>query len=418
MNNASKGGFPLLQDEIILRKLAREYALAAADERNAHNRTLHAAVNDLNMIRPVVLISEIPFHELNYDGSLTLHCQDPVLRAAEETMRKQLFQWKHFPADMILPPYYGVQKVMHSTGNGFSVSEKTIATDERNNIISHEYHDMLEEESSLERFHLPVVTYDREETMARYEKVANAIGDILPVRLTGYNSYFSTWDDIARYRGVTPLLMDLVERPEHTHNIVQKMTDYYASLSEQMEALGLYEIEPLDIHCTAALNSTLPGPFDGGKVKRSQVWGRGMAQIFASVSKAMHEEFDIQYMKRLLEPFGLVYYGCCEPLDKKIDLISQLPHLRKISITPWADVDNAAANIGRRYVLANKPNPAQVAVKLNEDALKKEIGRTLDACRRNGCSMDIVLKDISSAGYDVNNLVRWERIVMDMVNNY
>lgn len=406
------------QDEIILRKLAREYAIAAADERNWENHRLHTAVNDLKMIRPVVLISEIPFHELNFDGSLTLQCQDPVLRSAEEFLRKQLFQWKYFPADMILAPYFPVQKIMHSTENGWTVSEEILATDSKNHIVSHEYHDLLADESALEQFHLPVVTYDKEATMAQYERIANAIGDILPVRLTGHNSYFSTWDDIARYRGVTPLLMDLVERPEYTHQIVSKMTEYYISLSEQMEALGLYELEPLDIHCTSALNSTLPGEYDGGIVKRSQIWGRGMAQIFASVSKEMHEEFDIEYMKKIMEPFGLVYYGCCEPLDKKIDLIEKLPHLRKISITPWADIDNAAEVIGNRYVIANKPNPASVAGKLDEDALRAEIGRILDACKRNGCSFDMVLKDISSAGYDVNNLIRWEQIVMEMVRNY
>ncbi len=406
------------QDEIILRKLAREYAIAAADERNWENRRLHTAVNDLKMIRPVVLISEIPFHELNFDGSLTLQCQDPVLRSAEEFLRKQLFQWKYFPADMILPPYLPVQKIMHSTGNGWTVSEEILATDSKNHIVSHEYHDLLEDESALEQFHLPVVTYDKEATMARYERIANAIGDILPVRLVGYSSYTPVWDDIARYRGVTPLLIDLVERPEYTHQIVSKMTEYYISLSEQMEALGLYELDPLEIHCTSALNSTLPGEYDGENVKRSQIWGRGMAQIFASVSKDMHEEFDIDYMKKIMEPFGLVYYGCCEPLDKKIDIVEKLPHLRKISITPWADIDNAAEVIGNRYVIANKPNPSSVAGKLDEDALRAEISRILGACKRNGCSFDMVLKDISSAGYDVNNLIRWEQIVMEMVRNY
>lgn len=406
------------QDEIILRKLAREYAIAAADERNWENRRLHTAVNDLKMIRPVVLISEIPFHELNFDGSLTLQCQDPVLRSAEEFLRKQLFQWKYFPADMILPPYLPVQKIMHSTGNGWTVSEEILATDSKNHIVSHEYHDLLEDESALEQFHLPVVTYDKEATMARYEHIANAIGDILPVRLVGYSSYTPVWDDIARYRGVTPLLIDLVERPEYTHQIVSKMTEYYISLSEQMEALGLYELDPLEIHCTSALNSTLPGEYDGENVKRSQIWGRGMAQIFASVSKDMHEEFDIDYMKKIMEPFGLVYYGCCEPLDKKIDIVEKLPHLRKISITPWADIDNAAEVIGNRYVIANKPNPSSVAGKLDEDALRAEISRILGACKRNGCSFDMVLKDISSAGYDVNNLIRWEQIVMEMVRNY
>ena len=178
----------------------------------------------LKMIRPVVLIDEIPFHELDFDGSLTLLCQDPVLRDAENFLRRKLFQWRHFPADMILPPYFPVQKIMYSTGDGITVRENTLATEAANHIVSHAYHDQLETEADLEKFRLPVVTYDREETMARYNRIGEVFGDILPVRITGHNCYVSTWDDIARNRGVTALLIDLADRPEFTHKIVSKMT--------------------------------------------------------------------------------------------------------------------------------------------------------------------------------------------------
>lgn len=406
------------QDVKILRKLAYEYLVASQDPRNSQNRILHTAVNDKKMIRPVVLINEVPFPELNFDGSLTLQCSDPILRSAEDFLRKKLFQWKYFPADMILPPYLPVEKAMKSTGIGISVEEETLATDQENWIVSHEYHDQLSTEEDLEKLHPPVISYDHEDTMMRYNRIANAIGDILPVRITGHNCYTSMWDEISAYRGVTNLLIDLAERPEFSHQIVSRLTEFEISRLEQMEELGLFDIDPLEIHCTCALNSDLPGDHDGGKVKRSQIWGRGMAQIFASVSKEMHEEFDIQYMKKVMEPFGLVYYGCCEPLDKKVDIVEKLPHLRKISITPWADIDNAAEVIGNRYVIANKPNPSSVAVRLDEDALRAEIGRTLNACKRNGCSFDMVLKDISSCGHQLDNLVRWEKTVMEMVRNY
>lgn len=407
------------REETLLRTLAWEYACAANNEKNMQARTLHTAVNDLKMIRPVVLIEEIPFHELNFDGSLTLLCEDPDLRGAEDWFRRQLFKWKHFPADMILPPYFPVQKIMHSTGIGITVEEHTIATEAENHIISHEYFDQLAEPEDLEKLTPPVISYDKEETMRRYEKLANVFGDILPVRVVGHSSYITMWDEIARYRGVTPLLMDLIERPEHSHAIVSKLAEFEKSKSAQMEALGLFEIQPLEIHCTSALTSDLPGEYDGGIVKRSQVWGRGMAQIFGSVSKDMHEEFDINYMKEIMKPFGLVYYGCCEPLDKKVDIVEKIPHLRKISITPWADVDNAAEVIGKRYVIANKPNPALVATAtLDEDAVRQTIKRTLDACKRNGCSVDIVLKDISTVSHNVQNLIRFEQIAMELVRGY
>ncbi len=408
-----------MNDLQILRELAAEYFQASQSEANDRRRILHRAVNDLNMIRPVVLIEEIPFHELNVDGSLTLLCQDPLFRGVEDFLRKKLFHWKHFPGDMILTPYFPVYKGYTSTGIGVTIHEETLAADANNHIVAHEYEDQLATEEDVAKLHPAVLSYDEEGTMARFNKIANAIGDVLPVKIVGHSSYITMWDQISSLRGVTPLLIDLAERPEFSHKIIEKFTEIEISISEQMEALGLYEANPIDIHCTTALNSTLPGKTDGGPVKRSQIWGRGMAQIFASVSKSMHEEFDINYMKKIMEPFGLVYYGCCEPLDKKLDIVEKLPHLRKVGVTPWADVDVATEAIGKKYVVANKPNPASVASGiLDEDALRKELGRTIAACKRNGCSVDIVLKDISSAGYRLENLVRWEQIAMELVNNW
>ncbi len=133
----------------------------------------------------------------------------------------------------------------------------------------------------------------------------------------------------------------------------------------------------------------------------------------------MHDEFDIEYMKKTVGQCGLVYYGCCEPLDKKIDIVEKIPNLRKISITPWADVQIAAEAINTKYVLSAKPNPAFVSEPiLDEENLKKELNNILDACKKNNCSCDIVLKDISTCHKRPENIFNWEKVAMDMVKNY
>ena len=401
-----------------LRLLAREYCEEALKPVNTERMKLHRAVNDLQMIRPVVLIDEIPFHELNFDGSLTCVCTDPLLRDVEAMLRRKLFQWKYFPADMILEPFIPVYKVMHSTGIGVEIQDDLINTNDGQGISAHWYHDQLATPEDVEKIHLPVITYDKEETMRRYTKIAEALGDIIPVKIIGHGCYTSPWDNISMYRGVNNLLVDLIDEPEHSHNIVSKIFACEESRLQQMEDLDLFELNQYSLHCTAAFCSDLGKDYDGGKVLAKHIWGRGMAQIFASVGKEMHEEFDIDYMKKLLGKFGLAYYGCCEPLDTKMDIVEKIPNLRKVSITPWANVDVAAEAINTKYVLANKPNPAAVTVPLDEDALRKEIGRTLAAVKRNNCSCDIVLKDISSAGNDVKNMIRWEQIVMEMVKDF
>jgi len=405
----------------ILRKLAFEYCLIANDSRNHENIKLHTAVNDLKQIRPVVLIDELPWNEMNIDDELTLRCTEPYLREIEWFLRTNIYKHKHMPADMVVTPFIPVGKVIQSTGIGISIDEERLATDTGNNIVSHKYKDILQTEEDLEKIKLPVITYNSEETMKRYELVGEILGDIMPVKLTGCEAFYTgPWDRISEYRGVTNTMIDLADRPEFMHKLVQKLTEVELSKLEQYEALDLFEANPYKLHCTAALNSDLPGKsYDGTKLTRKDIWGRGFAQPFASVSKAMHEEFDIEYMIKMVGQCGLVYYGCCEPLDKKIDIVEKIPNLRKISITPWADINVAAEAIGSKYVIASKPNPSAVSVNvLDKENLKREIHTIIDACKRNNCSCDIVLKDISTCCNRPENIFEWEKVVMDMVKSY
>ncbi|MDO8686288.1 MAG: hypothetical protein Q7J78_06425 [Clostridiales bacterium] len=411
----------MTEDVKILRKLAWEYFDIASSVKNAENLKLHKAVNDLKPIRPVVLINELPWCEMNINYELTLCCSDPYLCEIERFMRMSIYRNKYLPADMVVPNFIPVYKIVHNSGIGISVIAETLPTDGNDYIVSHSYKDILQNDEDLEKLQYPILTYNREETMRRYNLVGEILGDILPVKLAGVGWLAAnTWDTISQFRGVTNLLIDLADRPEFMHKTVRKFTNITLCEWDQIEALDLLDNSPWDLHCTALSVSGLPGKdSDGEKLTRKNVWGFGAAQIFATVSKAMHEEFDIEYMKKTVGQCGLVYYGCCEPLDKKIDIVEKIPNLRKISITPWADVYVAAEAINTKYVLASKPNPSAVAVPmLDKDGLKKELGRILDACKRNNCACDIVLKDISTCCKRPQNIFEWEQIAMEMVRNY
>lgn len=411
-----------MSDKTVLRELASRYAEFARSDGNREKIRLHRAVNDLEMIRPIVLIDEIPWEEMEIGDELALRCEDEDYRGLEQDLRRSLYKLKHMPADLALPDFIGVGKVIHSTGIGVEVEEEQIG---KNNggISSHKYHNVFLEKG-LDMLHNPVITYDEEETLKRFTKIGEAVGDILPVKITGqptgYELGCKTWDTIATLMGADDLLMGLVEEPEFMHQLVQKLTDIFMNTVKQYEEQNLIEMEPLYCHSASASVSGMgkeAGDYEHNNLKK--VWGRGLAQILAAVSPAMHDEFDIQYMIKAMEPFGYVYYGCCEPLDKKIDILEQIPNLRKISITPWADINTAAERIGSRYVISCKPNPAQLSLgKLDRDAVYKELSGILVACKKHGCSFELVLKDISTVNGNPECLFEWERIAMELVEGY
>ena len=100
----------MINDIKILRDLAAQYALFASEDINKERLELYKGVNDLKQIRPVVLIDEIPWNEFKPNDELNLICEDKFLSSIEWFFRSNIFKWKYMPADMILSPYFPVQK--------------------------------------------------------------------------------------------------------------------------------------------------------------------------------------------------------------------------------------------------------------------------------------------------------------------
>lgn len=403
-----------------MRNLASELAEIAALDVQKENARMYRALNSLKPVRPIVLMDELPWNQLSELDEMKCVCADEFLRSVELAMRKILWKWRHCRCDMIVEPFWRLDRVISITPYlGMSVLENTLASDGANNIISHHYIDQLPDMKSLEKLRLPDITVDDALTETRRALLDSIFGDLLPVRVVGhgYAGFFHPWDDISRLRGVEPLLYDLYDEPELMHALMRRYTDLSLALLKKEEELGIIEPPSPTVHCTAGLSDDIPAPM--GACTRENVWGRGTAQIFATVSPKMTEEFEIAYASEFFARFPLVYYGCCEPLHDKIDIVEKIPNVRKISITPWADVNKAAERMGSRFVLSRKPNPAAVAVpRLDETSLRRDIIATLDACKRNGTPCEFTLKDISTTHYNPENLENWARVATETVLNY
>ena len=76
----------------------------------------------------------------------------------------------------------------------------------------------------------------------------------------------------------------------------------------------------------------------------------------------MFGEFIFPYQLPLLERFGLNCYGCCEPLDRRWSVVKQVPRLRRVSVSAWADWAKMAELLGDRYIFSLKPRPVDLAM--------------------------------------------------------
>ena len=115
-----------------------------------------------------------------------------------------------------------------------------------------------------------------------------------------------------------------------------------------------------------------------------------------------------------MKHFGRSAYGCCENLTGKIDMLRQIPNLRRIAVTPSADVRACGERIGADYVMSYRPNPAEmVCCGFDEARIRRIVGNAIEVFR--GRHFDITLKDVDTVEGEPWRLRRWGEIVRDEI---
>lgn len=406
-------------DRKVLRELGAVIRDIAADPVNEERKNLWKQLNGLKRVRPPVFIFEIPWHEMEHENELTPLCRNPFLREIETNLRRTVYQWRHMPGDMVVEGYVASLPVVSDTGIGLKEDSDIIRLAEDTTAPSRHFNIQISKEEDIEKIKMPAVTYNEEETEQNFWTLSDIFDGILPVRKTGikYTSV-APWDQLVCLTGVEPILMDMVVRPNYVHRLISRMMDASLSRLKQLEELNLLALNN-DNTYWAGLNYTDELPqkdFNPGHVRPADMWGRTMSQIFSTVSPAMHDEFALQYELKYLRRFGLTYYGCCEPLHKKIGILRQVPNLRKISMSPWVNAEEGAAEIGKDYVYSMKPNPAFLSGDAwNPELVRKDLEENLRKTR--DCATEIILKDISTVSYQPRRLWEWARIASESASS-
>ena len=414
-------------DVAVVRELAAKVAEIAALPVQQERIREWQALNGLKPERPMAMIDEIPWHELRTAGvagadELVTRTSHPFAQELETKLLRELYRWNHLRVDMVVEDYVDIKKVINRPGWGIRITEDTINQGEGSAIQSHAYSDQLENPEDIEKFREPELSLDVAATAEIEARAHECLDGILGVRMQGWHGFegnqlaYCIWDDIEQFRGTEPILMDLMDRPEHLHAIAKRYLEVRMAELDQLEAKGLLGYDQDRIHCTGAQNSLIPAAgFDAAKPRAKDVWICGRSQLFVSVSDTMFNEFVPPYYQPYYERFGIAQFGCCDPLHNRIDAIRTIPNVRKISISAWAKIGKAAESIGPDFVYSRKPNPAMVAMdEWVPEIAEKDFREVLEVTKANGCPVEFTLKDISTARKDPVRLWEWAQIAERM----
>jgi hypothetical protein len=411
------------RDKDILRRLAGELARIAALPVHKEKALLWQKLNDRQSVRPMVWINEVCWHEMNINDELTLRAEHPWAREQEQELRRTFYQWRHLPGDMIVNDYLVCPLAIHSTDFGIVEDVDVVKTDDANDIVSRHFNVQIQDYADLDKIQMPVVTHNREATEICYQTMCEVYGGILPVRKQGQTHiWFTPWDYLIRWWGIEQAMIDFIERPDLVHAAVERMVDAWMVELDQFEQQNLLSLDCNNTRIGSGgygYTSQLPGEdSDPGHIRPHNMWGCSNAQIFSEVSPAMQWEFAVKHDLRWLSRWGLTYYGCCEPLDQKIEVLRRIPNLRKISASPWCNVERLIEKVGSDYILSRKPNPAVLAGDAWHPEWARDDMRSFLEKAGGHCHVELIMKDISTVRYQPQRLWEWANIAIRVAEEF
>ena len=237
-------------DMDVLRPLIQRYAEIAALPIQGVKRELWRDNNEHRSARPMVLIDQICWNELNADGGLNEQCEDPYWRGVESELRKKIYCWEHMPVDMVFNPYISLPKPLHNTGWGLKADfdQRTQQADE--SLFSYSFHNVLEEEEDVEIIQMPEITLDEQKLREIQQEADILCQGIIPYRMQGETLHLGVWDRISEWMGVQNCYIELIDRPEFLHAIMERLTQGLLHQIDTLNRLKAYDVTGNITHCS------------------------------------------------------------------------------------------------------------------------------------------------------------------------
>ena len=399
-------------DVLCVRGLAHLAVERAAGEEYARRRKRWADANERRKPdrAPVWCRPARAWRELI--PSESLQCTDPTCRQVEYALRQHLYK-DSVGDDHIFEPWWGVSAVWNCS------TQHTWGLPTRHQVESTEhggfrYEHPVKSIEDYERITIPRFTYNQEETEQTVERMAELLGDAMPVRLVcgaALGPHQGTY--LEQLRGMEPMLHDLAFHPDVVHRVMGKLTEGILGALRVAEDSGLLtpnHREPM--FCSDPPN----GDAGDGRVRLHNLWCSTNSQEFQVVSPQMQEEFLINYQIAVLQQFGAVQYGCCEDLSQKINIVLNIPNLRIFVSSYWTDLDKVIEACGGTHTIMWRQPAALVAHSADMGPIEEHLEAGLR--RLQGFHYQVVLRELETLSGRPERLREWARTAIALAERF
>ena len=400
-------------DREILRGLAARVAALAARPVESEKRQLWYDHNSLRPTRPLIFCDpENGWHEILPQSSLA--CQGDLARQWEFRLRQEIFWGESIKDDRVIEPTFVISHV--HTESDWGMHETRIGGDHGG---AYRWDSPLTSYDLLGKLRFPQITVDHASTAQLLGLAHQTFGDLLPVRLhtNWWWSLGMTWT-AASLRGMEQLMLDMYDEPENLHRLMAFLRDGTLAKLNFLESNHLLFPNTAGTYVgSGGFGFTREIPRDSSiPITTGQMWGFCESQETVGISPDQFAEFIFPYQKPLLDKFALNCYGCCEPLQTRLSVVKQFPRLRRISVSPAADLEKMAEGLADAYIYSMKPQPADLAMPTFDEALIRErLRRALTITRGN--HLELVMKDNHTLGNEPRRLTRWVEIAREELAN-
>jgi hypothetical protein len=333
-----------------------------------------------------------------------LRCTSLEARLVEQQLVTWITNHELIDDDKVVPDFFVVPWQIQIRQFGIDVKRFTAQDAQGRRLGYATDHPIVDLERDFAKLKPSEFHVDREATLAQKALVEDVLGDIMPVRIENraLQWFLTPSSKVVHLMGMERMLYALMDTPDLMRELYAFIRDQSKRAVAWMEQEGLLTLNNGNHYVGAGsygFTDKLPTAQHKttGKVTPADLWVNVNSQETVGLSPQMYREFIYPTYRDIAEAFGLVYYGCCEPVhDIWEECISQLPHLRKVSVSPWCDEPFMGERLRDRQVIySRKPSPNLIGVgEFDPGAYREHIATTLRAAR--GCTLEIVHRDIYS----------------------